>query len=480
MASRGRRIHIYIYIYIYIYSVAILAQDGFFSFGCPQLTPPSCFLSFLLVLYRFGLYFGTVESDYKFVVFGGFYVGWQVVEMQAMRLLQPEGKHDLLLWEFPRLRWCSPSSRSCWGRAEPKARASKAPTMATTMGKGKARSNQGLLVNLVPLALHNHRGVRIATQKSLPPSEDGSEAPQSELQERMQTLQAVLNSIKGRNDPYAEDLRTMSQSQMAKLRVEAHESKSLPQQISIMQQVVDRKEVAFAEAKQKMDQCMTNLEVAREKCMAADAARTECKDKLQGLISRCATEVPASQPQEVSDHQLAALGHLGALLPAELSKGFQEALAHIQGLLKPDVIDVDVARTELVIAGSVGSFGSPGGSAAASSGAVLSGLGDASSISSLSVGANSGIVLPSGWGRGRGRQAAHTTVPSGTDKRSRSKGENCMDRSESLDSGSRRRIRGKQPNPFGRTPSAGPSDSRLPVTGARYFSQEALASEHGA
>ena len=143
--------------------------------------------------------------------------------------------------------------------------------VAKTKGKGKGQeSSQGnspkvgkgkgdgkLQPGAVPPSPSGWRSQR----KRGAPSEDGSsDAPMNELQERTQTLQAVINSIKGRMDPYAVDLRSMSLDQLAKLRLEANESKSLPQQISISQQVVNRKETAFTEARSKMEQCMANLE----------------------------------------------------------------------------------------------------------------------------------------------------------------------------------------------------------------------------
>jgi hypothetical protein len=188
---------------------------------------------------------------------------------------------------------------------------------------------------------------------------------------------------------------------------------------------------------------MTNLEVAREKCMAADAARTECKDKLQSLVSKCASETPTAQPQQaMSEQQLSAFAHLGALLPAELAKGFQEALSHFQGPMQmqppaSDCVDVEVGS---VTSGGGSLFGggvfAPVLSGETSSGHAA-GLSQPSSISSMSSGAKAagGIVLPSGWGRGRGRPAIDPMSPSGVDKRSRSKGEEALGRSDSTDSG---------------------------------------------
>ena len=254
-----------------------------------------------------------------------------------------------------------------------------------------------------------------------------------------------------------------------------------------MQQVVDRKELAYSSAKLKMEQCRSNLEVAREKCMAADASLQECKDKLQGLVAKCSSENNASQPQQmVSEHQLSAVVHLGTLLPPEMAKGFQEALAHIQALMQMQTAsaeaDIQVDSSENSECGihTGGSPVAPGGP----------GAGISQPSSSLSSGVNGGagygarapvnLVLPSGWGRGRGRPeldpaAASTAVPNG-ERRSRTP--NGGGRSDSLDSGARRRLRGKQPNPHARTPSEAPSDGiGHPATGARYFSQAALATD---
>jgi hypothetical protein len=359
----------------------------------------------------------------------------------------------------------------------------------TSESKGKGKVQQASLGNVVesPQSAqsqwrsHRKRGAGAISEDC------GSDAPQTELQERTQTLQAVLNSIKGRSDPYAVDLRSMSLEQLAKLRLEANEAKSLPQQISILQQVLQRKEAVFSEAQSKMKQCMTNLEVAREKCMAADASLSECKDKLNLLVSKCATDViPAPAQNALSALQVNSLLNLGSLLPAEMAKGFQEAMMHIQGLMQsqppPANADIDLESGSEAGAGgfvnvsssklssSTGSGGSP--SSDASPGAFIR--------EPCAAARKSNLVLPSGWGRGRGRpsEAPSPAAPPKTDGRSRTP---IGGRSESLDSAVRRRLRGKQQDPYLRAPSEAPSDNNgHPSTGARYFSHTALATDSGA
>ena len=153
------------------------------------------------------------------------------------------------------------------------------------MGKGKERFRWG---RLKPL---HHHGGRIVSPK---------------LGSLLQPKMAARRHIQScRNVCLFGGSSLDVSSQLSKLRMEAHESKSLPQQISIMQQVVDRKEVVYSETNLKMEQCRSNLEMAREKCMAADASLQECKDKLQDLVAKCSLENNASQPQQVvSEHQL--------------------------------------------------------------------------------------------------------------------------------------------------------------------------------
>jgi hypothetical protein len=351
-------------------------------------------------------------------------------------------------------------------------------------GKGKVQqASQGKVVESPQSQWRSHRkrGAGAISEDS------GSEAPQSELQERTQTLQAVLNSIKGRSDPYAVDLRSMSLEQLAKLRLEANESKSLPQQISILQQVLNRKESAFTEAKSKMEQCMTNLEVAREKCLAADASLSECKDKLNHLVSKCATEVsPPPAQNALSAQQVNSLLNLGSLLPVEMAKGFQEAMMHIQGLMQmqPPLPHVDI---DLELGSDAGAGGFVNVSSSKPSSSAGSG-GSPSSVASpgafirepCAAARKSNLVLPSGWGRGRGRPPVvpSPSDPPKADGRSRTP---IGGRSESLDSAVRRRLRGKQQDPLQRAPSEAPSDNNgHPSTGARYFSHEALATDSGA
>ena len=153
---------------------------------------------------------------------------------------------------------------------------------------------------------------------------------------------------------------------------------------------------------------------------------------------------------------------------------------HIQPPV-PDCMDVEVGSVTSG-GGSLFRFGvfAPVSSGETSSGHT-DGLSQPSFISSMSAGAKvaGGIVLPSGWGRGRGRPAIDLTSPSGVDKRSRSKGEEVLGRSDSADSGVRRRLRGKQ-SCSARTPSGAPSDGiGHPATGDRYFPHVALASVSG-
>ena len=304
-------------------------------------------------------------------------------------------------------------------------------------------------------------------------SSQAAESPQSETQERIQTLQAVLNSLKGRTDSEAAELRAMSTSQLAKLRLEANEAKSLPQQISILQQVVMRKESVLSEAKAKMEQCMVNLEVSKEKCMAADTALASAKTKLNGLLAKCSSTQAAQQAnrQEMTGNQLNSIAQLGNLLPPEMAQHFQVALNQLAQLLQASSAPVDVEDD--MDAELIGEDGYVGGTITP----APPHFGSPSSLTSTIPGSVAAATPLSGTaGSVASGSASRGRVPA---CKLESRSNRSCSRADSADSGIRRRLRGKTQDPnFVRMRSESPIDASL-LSGPSYFPPAALATDSG-
>ena len=337
-------------------------------------------------------------------------------------------------------------------------------------------------------------------QPSQPPSQAASEAgagsdPQ-DIPTRLTTLQAVMSSIKGRSDIEATELRTLTENQIARLRVQADSAKSVPQQISKLQQAISKKTKTLDEANTEVASLTAKLEEASAKASAANAALSEMQIKLKGLLSQCSVDSSATAVDQTDQQQaqLQNMAQFGSLLPPELAMGFNEAMRHLLQLMNmnikadPIVIEVAMAPSTPVNSAPDAAVMSPSstmasGAAPTTPATMSSGAAASSSPVTASSGLGGTPISPaaSAWVNARrGRSSVGTSLFGGADaesERSRSQhgGAGSQASSRISSTSLRRRLRGKQDGGDAYRARSLDRGGELP-SGPRYFSSDALIS----
>ena len=321
---------------------------------------------------------------------------------------------------------------------------------------------------------HAYRASPSSTKDtSAAPSESGvaSSDPQ-DVQSRLGTLQAVMSSIKGRSDIEATELRALTEAQMARLRIKSDAAKSLPQQITKIQQAISKKTHSLTEANDKVASLTVQLEEASSRASALNSSLEDLQAKLQTLLSQCSVPVSATPSHtEEQNKQIQVMSQFGSLLPPELAVGFNEAMRHILQLMNMQAQSSDVILVD--------SDSPMSGASDPYAGGLVTPL--AASATTLSPGEVSPVAdtspteVASAWSvdrrRGRsprseagvGLSSMFEDVHSQSSVRSRSQNRGGDDSSV------RRRLRGKQSIGPRRPVSANSASHGEQPSGARYF-----------
>jgi hypothetical protein len=292
-----------------------------------------------------------------------------------------------------------------------------------------------------------------------------------------------MSSIKGRTDIEAAELRTLTEAQLARLNFKSDAAKSLPQQITKIQQVISKKSAALNDANSKVASLTAQLEEASTRASSLHVAVDDLQSKLQSLLTQCAGAAPVAARTSLTDEQnkhVQTMHQFGSLLPPELANGFNEAMRHIMQLMnvQAQVIHVDSHVESPMTAASDGyGYSTPEPTATAvdspTPGSSEANLGDSSRASEASA-----------WSRARRGRSPRSQRGAALDSNLFGESSEVRSRSHGLSPNSaasscsvRRRLRGKQAvsaHSAFRPLSANSASHGEQPSGPRYFSSEAL------
>ena len=91
----------------------------------------------------------------------------------------------------------------------------------------------------------------------------------ADIKGQMQTLDAVLRGLDGKEDPMAEIMRSNAQDQLKSLRHQLTSLRPLPAQISTMEEYAARKSAALQDARDALQQAQLDVMIAEQEHMEA-------------------------------------------------------------------------------------------------------------------------------------------------------------------------------------------------------------------
>ncbi len=166
--------------------------------------------------------------------------------------------------------------------------------------------------------------------EELPASEEAQE-----LLEHMDTVQAMLNSLAGRNDAYSAATRGTLEKELGSLRIQRTKTKSLTAQVAVLEALISRRTSAIAEA-----ECA--ILDAQQHCSTLKQELVEVNSQLLVVQALKMQEDVAKVPPLVANAlgPISLLTHaqgMSALLPPEKAALFSECIGLLAQMMAPQV-----------------------------------------------------------------------------------------------------------------------------------------------
>jgi len=265
---------------------------------------------------------------------------------------------------------------------------------------------------------------------------DGTQA--RELLEQMDTVQAMLNSLQGRSDAYSEATKATLTQELQSLRIKKTQMKSLDDQVTILENLVSRRTSILSDAELEMTAARNARDKAQDTLKEAEAQLAQVREaKAREDAARVSPQTADISAPEVT---LSSARQMATLLPSDKAVIFAECLGLLSQMLEqhqetaaPVTMETQAAEAAWPQSATHGGYGDGLSSshAHASSCAPRDPCG-----SQASQGVGKGAAVRDPYGSPRGRPRA-MSVPASPQQPGRSR------------SNSRKRLRGKQPQPEG-------------------------------
>ena len=155
-----------------------------------------------------------------------------------------------------------------------------------------------------------------------------------EILERMNTLQALLNSLAGRMDPLSVSSRKDFDKELAALRIKKTGLKSLSAQILVLDGVISRRQNAIVEAAAKvqeatLNQERLNKELADAQCQLEKLTVLKAQEDASNIAPQVAQALGQTNQANILSHGQG----LAELLPPEKAAVFQECLQLLSSMM---------------------------------------------------------------------------------------------------------------------------------------------------
>ena len=173
------------------------------------------------------------------------------------------------------------------------------------------------------------------------PEVAATQAPSSAevLIEKMDTVQALIASLKGRRDQFSTDTRAQLEAEMTNLRIQRTQMKSIPDQMVVLENLVEKRETILQQAEadaevamQDLAEAKSSLMVARQQLMAVQ----EAKAKKDADIALKEAELHSPSTKQT----VQKMRDMAQLLPADKAKVLAECLGLLETLMGDAAVEV--------------------------------------------------------------------------------------------------------------------------------------------
>ena len=157
----------------------------------------------------------------------------------------------------------------------------------------------------------------------------GEDAEAADIKRQMQTLDAILSGLDGKEDPMAIMMRGSAQEQLKSLRHRLTALRPLPAQIATMEDYVVRKQSALAAAKLALEQAQMDLQTTEHELSSA-------VESLAALRERMTAEESIhvrNEAAQITGSQMVSLMSLAQHLPPQQAAAVKDVLLQLQPLL---------------------------------------------------------------------------------------------------------------------------------------------------
>jgi len=165
------------------------------------------------------------------------------------------------------------------------------------------------------------------------------------LIEKMDTVQALIASLKGRRDQFSTDTRGQLEAELSNLRIQRTQLKSIPDQMVVLENLVEKREAILQQAEidaedatRELAEAKSSLMVAKQQLMVVQQAKA--KEDADTALKEAELHSPNAKQtvQKMRD--------MAQLLPKDKAKVLAECLGLLETLMA-DVAAVEVINVEM-------------------------------------------------------------------------------------------------------------------------------------
>jgi hypothetical protein len=176
-------------------------------------------------------------------------------------------------------------------------------------------------------------------QESIVNGDKDAESEANSLMEKMDTLQAMINSLKSRTDQCSVEMKNGLEKDLLNLRIQKTQLKSLADQALVLETLILKRTTSLEEAERiLMEQTASRDQIKQE--------LVDAKSQLQSVLEQKSIEDAARFPNGVNGQQQMSPGNLfkdaqemASMLPSDKATVFVECLSLLAQLMKQEKQD---------------------------------------------------------------------------------------------------------------------------------------------
>jgi len=179
--------------------------------------------------------------------------------------------------------------------------------------------------------LNNQMGSSVDQVESVNGDAKDVDIDAASLMEKMDTLQAMINSLKNRTDPSSLEMRQGLEKELQNLRIQKTSLKSLSDQALVLESLIQRRQNSLEEAERVlMEQTSARNQVKQE----LEDAKVQLQSVLEQKAVEDAARFPNGQKQMATGDVFQSAQEMASMLPSDKASVFVECLGLLAQLMK--------------------------------------------------------------------------------------------------------------------------------------------------